>query len=50
MGMQGGPQSPLPMNRALQRSEEDIMEVVRRFPEIKKLELILADAGIPSET
>ena len=35
-----GPQPQLPMTAALQRSEEDIMEV----------EYNLADAGIPSET
>jgi hypothetical protein len=50
MGMQGGPQPQLPMTTALQRSEEDIMEIVRRVREIKKVELDLADAAIPSET
>jgi hypothetical protein len=38
------------MTTALQRSEEDIMEIVRRVREIKKVELDLADAAIPSET
>ena len=47
--MQGGPQPQLPMTTALQRSEEDIMKIVRRFRQIKKLEFDLADAGIPSE-
>jgi len=49
MGMQGGSQPQLPMTTALQRSEEDIMKIVRRFRQIKKLEFDLADAGIPSE-
>ncbi len=48
--MQGGPQPQLPLTTALRRSEEDIMEIVRRFREIKKVEFDLADAGIPSET
>ena len=50
MGMQGGSQPQLPMSTALQGSEEDIMEIVRRFREIKKVAFDLADAGIPSET
>lgn len=48
--MQSGPQPQLPMTTPLQRSEEDIMEIARRFREIKKVEFILADPGIPSET
>ncbi len=39
-----------PLTRGLQRSEEDIMEVVRSFKEIKKVEFDIADAGIPVET
>ena len=50
MGMQGGPRPQLPLTTALRRSEEDVIEIVRRFREIKKVEFDLADAGIPSET
>jgi cytidylate kinase len=39
-----------PLTSGLHRSEEDIMEVVRRFKEIKKVEFNLVDAGIPVET
>ena len=47
--MQGGSQPQLPTTTALQRSEEDIMKIVRRFRQIKKVEFGSADAGIPSE-
>ena len=50
MAMQGGSQPRLPMTTVLQRNEEDIMKIVRRFRQIKKVEFDLADAGIPSET
>ena len=39
-----------PLTTGLHRSEEDILEVVRQFKEIKKVEFNLADAGIPVET
>ena len=39
-----------PLSTGLQRSEGDIMEVVRQFEEIKKVEFNLVDAGIPVET
>jgi len=39
-----------PLTTGLQRSEEDVMEVVRQFKEIKKVEFNLAGAGIPVET
>jgi cytidylate kinase len=39
-----------PLSSGLHRSEEDIMEVVRQFKEIKKVEFNLTDAGIPVET
>lgn len=39
-----------PLTKGLHRSEEDIMEVVRSFKEIKKVEFNLAGAGIPVET
>ncbi len=39
-----------PLTSGLHRSQEDIMEVVRQFKEIKKVEFNLADAGIPVET
>lgn len=39
-----------PLTSGLHRSEEDIMEVVRQFKEIRKVEFNLADAGIPVET
>jgi cytidylate kinase len=39
-----------PVAKGLHRSEEDIVEVVRSFKEIKKVEFNLADAGIPVET
>lgn len=48
--MKGGSQPLLPMTTALQRSEEDIMKIVRRFRQIEKTEFDLADAGSPSET
>jgi hypothetical protein len=50
MGMQGASQPLLPISMALQGSEEDVMEIVRWFREIKKVAFDLADAGIPSET
>jgi len=39
-----------PLTTGLHRSEEDVMEVVRQFKEIKKVEFNLVDAGIPVET
>ncbi len=39
-----------PLSTGLHRSEEDIIEVVRQFKEIKKVEFNLAGAGIPVET
>ncbi len=39
-----------PLTSGLHRSQEDIMEVVREFKEIKKVEFNLAGAGIPVET
>ena len=39
-----------PLSTGLQRSEEDIIQIVRQFEEIKKVEFNLADAGIPVET
>jgi hypothetical protein len=39
-----------PLSTGLHRSEEDILEVVRRFKEIKKVEFSLTGAGIPVET
>ena len=39
-----------PLTSGLHRSEEDVMEVVRQFKEIKKVEFNLVDAGIPVET
>jgi hypothetical protein len=39
-----------PLSTGLHRSEEDILEVVRSFEEIKKVEFNLADAGIPVES
>lgn len=39
-----------PLTTGLQRSEEDVMEVVRQFKEIRKVEFNLAGAGIPVET
>ena len=47
MGMQGGSQPQLPMTTALQRNEEDIMEIVRRFRQIKKVEFDLAMQASP---
>jgi cytidylate kinase len=39
-----------PLTTGLHRSEEDVMEVVRDFKEIRKVVFNLADAGIPVET
>jgi cytidylate kinase len=39
-----------PLTSGLHKSEEDVMEVVRQFKEIKKVEFNLVDAGIPVET
>lgn len=39
-----------PLTTGLHRSEEDILEVVRQFKEIKKVEFNLTGAGIPVET
>ncbi len=39
-----------PLTTGLHRSEEDIIEVVRAFPDIEKVEFNLTDAGIPVET
>lgn len=39
-----------PLSKGLNRSKEDILEVVREFREIKKVEFDLKDAGIPVET
>jgi cytidylate kinase len=39
-----------PLSSGLNRSEEDVMEVVRRFKEIRKVEFNLVGAGIPVET
>jgi len=39
-----------PFSSGLHRSEEDISEVIREFPEIKKVEFDVRDAGIPVET
>jgi cytidylate kinase len=38
-----------PLTKGIQRSENDIIEVVRAFPEIKNVEFNLKDAGIPVE-
>jgi hypothetical protein len=39
-----------PMSKGLQRSEADVMDVVRGFQEIKKVEFDLRDAGMPVES
>jgi cytidylate kinase len=39
-----------PLSKGVQRSEADIMEVVREFREIRKVEFNLKDAGMPVET
>jgi hypothetical protein len=39
-----------PLTKGVQRSEADIMEVVREFPEIRKVEFDFTDAGMPVET
>lgn len=39
-----------PLTSGLHRSQEDIMEVVRQFKDIKKVEFNLSGAGIPVET
>ncbi len=39
-----------PISTGLHRSEEDISEVIREFPEIEKVEFDVRDAGIPIET
>jgi cytidylate kinase len=38
-----------PMSKGLQRSEADVMDVIRGFQEIKKVEFDLRDAGMPVE-
>ncbi len=39
-----------PLSKGVQRSEADIMEVIREFQEIRKVEFDLKDAGMPVET
>jgi len=39
-----------PLSKGVQRSEADVMEVIREFPEIRKVSFDLNDAGLPVET